>query len=176
MRNLTNSFATRSEAYAYTLEQVGVDMPPDQLAALARASFDEIQNEMMTLAPKVAKEKGFQATDYRDVIHALKKDQWEGAQILPNYEKRIAEIEEIIRRERLVTLPARPMKIKLASEAESADIPGPYEAPPPMINNTGQVGVFVLPSHVPAPPGGKLGATEPLDDYTFGRFLDLDGA
>ncbi len=156
-----------SEAYAYTLEQVGVDMPPDQLAALARASFDEIQNEMMTLAPKVAKEKGFQATDYRDVIHALKKDQWEGAQILPNYEKRIAEIEEIIRRERLVTLPARPMKIKLASEAESADIPGPYEAPPPMINNTGQVGVFVLPSRVPAPPGGKPGATEPLDDYTF---------
>lgn len=156
-----------SEVYAYALERVDVDMPPDQLAALARARFDEIQNEMMTLAPKVAKEKGFQATDYRDVVRALKKDQWAGAQILPNYEKRIAEIEEIIRRERLVTLPARPMKIKLASEAESADIPGPYEAPPPMINNTGQVGVFVLPSHVPAPPGAKPGATEPLDDYTF---------
>lgn len=59
------------------------------------------------------------------------------------------------------------MKIKLASEAESADIPGPYEAPLPMINNTGQVGVFVLPSRVPAPPGTKPGATELLDDYTF---------
>jgi uncharacterized protein (DUF885 family) len=36
-----------------------------------------------------------------------------------------------------------------------------------MINNTGQVGVCVLPSHVSAPPGGKPGATELLDDYTF---------
>jgi len=40
-----------------------------------------------------------------------------------------------------------------------------------MINNTGQVGVFVLPSHVPAPPGGKPGATDPLDDYTKGVSL-----
>ncbi|PYT71608.1 MAG: DUF885 domain-containing protein, partial [Acidobacteria bacterium] len=84
------------EVYAYTLVRVGVDMPPEQLAVLAHASFDEIQNEMMALAPKVAKEKGIQATDYRDVIRALKKEQWEGPEILANYEKRIAEIEEII--------------------------------------------------------------------------------
>ena len=156
-----------SEVYAYTLERVGVEMPPEQLAALARASFDEIQNEMMALAPKVAKEKGIPAADYRDVIRALKKEQWEGPQILPNYEKRIAEIDDIIRRERLVTLPARPMKIKLASEAESADTPGPYHVSPPMINNVGETGVFVLPLRVPAPPGANPGATERLDDYTY---------
>lgn len=155
------------EVYAYTLEQVGVDMPPEQLAALARASFDEIQSEMMALAPKVAKEKGIQATDYRDVIRALKKEQWEGSNILPNYEKRVAEIEDIIRQARLVTLPARPMKIKLASEAESADMPGPNLVPPPRINNTGETGVFVLPLRVPAPAGSKAGATEGMGDYTF---------
>ncbi len=155
------------EVYAYTLERVGVEMPPEQLAGLARASFDEIQSEMMALAPKVAKENGIQATDYRDVIRALKKEQWEGPQILPNYEKRIAEIEDIIRRERFVTLPARPMKVKLASAAESADTPSPYHVPPPRINNTGQTGAFVLPLRVPAPPGANLGATERLDDYTF---------
>ena len=154
------------DVYAYTLEQVGVDMPPEQLAALARASFDEIQSEMMVLAPKVAKEKGIQATDYRDVIRALKKDQWEGSNILPNYEKRVAEIEDIIRQARLVTLPARPMKIKLASEAESADMPGPNLVAPPRINNTGETGVFVLPLRVPAPVGSKAGATEGMDDYT----------
>jgi hypothetical protein len=156
-----------AEVYAYTLERVGVEMPPEQLAGLARASFDEIQNEMMALAPKAAKEKGIQATDYRDVIRALKKEQWEGPQILPNYEKRIAEIEDIIRRERLVTLPARPMKIKLASEAESAGTPGPYHVSPPMINNNGETGVFVLPLRVPAPVGAKPGTTELLDDYTY---------
>jgi Bacterial protein of unknown function (DUF885) len=159
-------FRMPPEVYAYTLEQVGLDMAPEQLAALARASFGEIQNEMMALAPKVAKEKGIRATDYRDVIHALKKERWEGPQILPNYEKRIAEIEDIIRQERLVTLPARPMKIKLASEAESADTPGPYHVPPPRINNTGETGVFVLPLRVPAPVGAKPGTTERLDDYT----------
>jgi hypothetical protein len=156
-----------SEVYAYTLEQVGVDMAPEGLAALARAGFDEIQNEMMALAPKVATEKGIRATDYRDVIRALKKEQWEGPEILPNYERRIAAIEDIIRQARLVTLPVRPMKIKLASDAESADMPGPYHVPPPRINNTGETGVFVLPLRVPAPPGANLGATERLDDYTF---------
>jgi Bacterial protein of unknown function (DUF885) len=156
-----------AEVYAYTLERVGVEMPPEQLAALERASFDEIQNEMMALAPKVAREKGIQATDYRDVIRALKKEQWTGPQILPNYEKRIAEIEDIVRRERLVTSPARPMKIKLASEAESAGTPGPYHASPPMINNNGETGVFVLPLRVPAPVGAKPGTTELLDDYTY---------
>ncbi len=142
-------------------------MPPEQLAGLARASFDEIQSEMMALAPKVAKENGIQATDYRDVIRALKKEQWEGPQILPNYEKRIAEIEDVIRRERLVTLPSRPMKIKLATEAESAGTPGPYHVSPPMINNVGETGVFVLPLRVPAPLGASPGATERLDDYTY---------
>jgi hypothetical protein len=160
-------FRVPPEVYAYTLERAGVEMPPEQLAALAHASFDEIQNEMMALAPRVAKEKGIQATDYRDVIRALKKEQWEGSEILPNYEKRIAAIEDIIRQAQLVTLPVRPMKIKLASEAESADMPGPYHVPPPRINNTGEIGVFVLPLRVPASSGSNLGGTERLDDYTF---------
>ena len=155
------------EVYAYTLERVGVDMPPEQLAVLAHASFDEIQNEMMALAPRVAKEKGIQATDYRDVIRALKKEQWEGPEILANYEKRMAEIEDIIKQARLVSLPSRPVKIKLAREAESAHIPGPNLVPPPRINNTGETGVFVLPLRVPAPAGAKPDTTERLDDYTF---------
>ena len=160
-------FRMPPEVYAYTLERVGVEMPPEQLAALARASFDEIQSELMALAPRVAREKGIHATDYRDVIRTLKKEQWEGPEILPNYERCIGAIEGIIREARLVTLPARPMKIKLASEAESADTPGPYHVAPKRINNTGEVGVFVLPLRVPAPASAKPGTTERLDDYTF---------
>ena len=51
---------------------------------------------MQAIAPRVAKEKGISATDYRDVIRALKKEQLVGEAILPLYEKRIQEIEEII--------------------------------------------------------------------------------
>ena len=162
-----SDFRLAPEMYAFRLEQVGVEMPPDQLAAVAHAAFNEIQNEMMALAPRVAREKGMSATDYRDVIRELKKDQWPGQSILPNYEKRIAEVEQIIRRERLVTMPRRPMEIKLASEAESAAIPAPNMRPPRLIGNTGEHGVFVLPLRTPPPAGGKPGATMQFDDFTF---------
>ncbi len=158
-------FRLPPEMYAFRLEQVGIEMPPDQLAAVAHASFNEIQNEMMALAPRVAREKGFKASDYRDVIRELKKDQWPGPSILPNYEKRIAEIEQIIRREHLVTLPQRPMEIKLASEAESAAVPAPNMRPPRLIGNTGEHGVFVLPLRTPPPPGSKTALQ--FDDFTY---------
>ena len=158
-------FRLPPEMYAFRLEEVGVEMPPDQLAAMAHASFNEIQNEMMVLAPAVAKDKGLKVTDYRDVIRELKKDQWPGQSILPNYEKRIAVVEQIIRREHLVTLPQRPMDIKLASEAESAAVPAPNMRPPRLIGNTGEHGTFMLPLRTPPAPGSKK--VLQYDDFTF---------
>jgi len=158
-------FRLPPEIYAFRLEQVGVEMPPDQLAAMAHASFNEIQNEMMVLAPAVANEKGFKETDYRDVIRELKKQQWAGKSILPNYEKRIAEIEQIIRREHLVTLPQRPLEVELATDAETAATPAPHLQPPRLIGNTGEHGVFKLPLRTPPPPGSKTALQ--FDDFTF---------
>jgi hypothetical protein len=158
-------FRLPPEMYAFRLEQVGVEMPPAELAAMAHASYNEIQNEMMALAPAVGREKGFKATDYRDVIRELKKQQWPGQSILPNYEKRIAEIEQIIRREHLVALPRRPLEIKLASDAETAATPAPHVHPPRLIGNTGEHAIFMLPLRTPPPPGSKT--TLEYDDFTF---------
>jgi len=158
-------FRLPSEMYAFRLETVGVEMAPADMAAMAHASFNEIQNQMMVLAPAVAKEKGLKATDYRDVIRELKKDQWPGQSILPNYEKRIADVEQIIRRERLVTLPQRPMDIKLASEAESAAVPAPNMHAPRLIGNTGEHGTFMLPLRTAPAPGSKR--VLQYDDFTF---------
>jgi uncharacterized protein (DUF885 family) len=160
-------FRLPPELYAQRLKINGIPVAPDQIATAAHATFDELQNEMMALAPLVARQKGYKVTDYRDIIRELKKDQWAGPSILPNYEKRIREIEEIIRREHLVALPERPLKIRLASEAESAATPVPNMRPPQLINNTGQTGVFVLPLRIPAPAGSKPGQTIPFDDFTF---------
>jgi hypothetical protein len=160
-------FRLPPELYAQRLKLNGIPVAPEALAAAAHAAFDEIQGEMMALAPQVAKQKGFKVTDYRDIIRELKKEQWTGQEILPNYERRIGEIEEIIRRERLVELPERPLRIRLASEAESAAVPAPYMQPPPMIGNTGQTGIFVLPLRIPAPAGSKPGETMAFDDFTF---------
>jgi hypothetical protein len=158
-------FRLPPEEYAYALEQYGVDIPPARLAAMAHAAFNELQKEMQELAPRVAREKGINATDYREVIRALKKDQLVGEAILPFYEKRIKEIEEIIRREHLVTLPARPVRIRLASEAESAAVPAPNMRPPRLLGNTGEIGEFVLPLRVPSNKPGE--ALQQFDDFTF---------
>ena len=96
------------ELYRSRLKNFGVDMAPEALADRARVSYVEIRNEMRAIAPLVAKEKGLTVTDYRDVLRALKKDQIVGEAILPHYQERLAALEEIIRRERVVTLPTRP--------------------------------------------------------------------
>ena len=112
-------FRLPPEEYAYNLEQVGVDVAPAELAARAHAAFTEIQKEMQTIAVRISKERGLTATGYRDVIRELKKEQLVGEAILPHYQKRIQELEAIIRREHLVTLPARQMRIRVASEARA---------------------------------------------------------
>lgn len=160
-------FRLPPEQYEFALKQYGVDIPAAELAAKAHAAFIEIQKEMQRIAPLVAKEKGLGVTDYREVIRELKKQQLVGDAILPHYERRNQDIEAIIRRERLVTLPTRPLRIRLASPAESAQVPAPNMRPPRLLNNTGESGEFVLPLNIPAPAGAKAGATQRFDDFTY---------
>jgi hypothetical protein len=160
-------FRLPPELYAYRIREVGVDMPVDELVSRANVAFREIQNEMQALAPLVAREKGIQETDYRAVLRELKKRQITGDAILPHYQERIRSLEEIIRREGIVSLPDRPMKFRLASEAESVGSPAPYMQPPRMIGNTGEMGEFVLPLRVPGAPGQE---NLQLDDFTYDAF------
>jgi hypothetical protein len=160
-------FRLPPEMYAFALRQYGVDIPPAQLAERARISFMEIQNEMKALAPLVAREKGFTVTNYRDVIRELKKEQLVGDAILPHYQKRMRDLEEIIRREQVITLPARDARIRLASEAESAAIPAPNMRPPRFIGNTGEMGEFVLPLRVPTLDKDGKQTVQGFDDFTF---------
>ncbi len=154
------------EVYALALHDVGVDIPPAELAARAHAAFDEIRAEMQALAPRVAAEHGFAAHDYRDVIRALKAQQIHGdaEAIVGFYRRRLAEIEAIVRRENLVALPDRPARIRVATVAESAETPAAHMNPAPLVGNTGQVGEFVLPLDVP-PAAGESGV-ERADDFT----------
>jgi uncharacterized protein (DUF885 family) len=155
-------FRQPPDMYAMSLRNSGVDMPVQELVSRAQAAFQEIIGEMQALAPLVARDKGFKVTDYRDVIRELKKDQIVGEAILPHYQARIKDMEELIRKHRIVTLPDRAMRIRLASEAESAAIPAPNMRPPRMIGNTGEMGEFVLPLRIP----GKGGEEIAFDDFT----------
>ncbi|MES2403040.1 MAG: DUF885 domain-containing protein [Pseudomonadota bacterium] len=150
--------------YADNLKNVGIDIPPQELIRQSEQSFMEIQSEMETLAPYVAKAEGFApTTDYRAVIKDLKKQQLDRNNIEPYYQTVIDKIEAIIRDQHIVTLPKRKMIMRLASEAESAAQPAPHMDPPPLINNHGERGSFVLP--LGNPPSGN-GKNEAYDDFT----------
>jgi hypothetical protein len=149
--------------YRVNLENYGVDYTPEDLTRMAHAAFTEIQKEMTTVAARVAKEHGWAAADYRSVISQLKKEQFQGDEILPKYEATLHSIEDIIRKNHLVTLPQRPAEIVIASAAETAQQPAPHMSPPPLLNNTGQRGRFVLPLEKK----GENGADLKYDDFTF---------
>ena len=153
-----------AEIYADNLKNVGLDIPPQELMHKALLAFAEIRNEMQALAPLVAKEHGLAVTDYREVIKALKKDQLPKDQVEAYYAGVIKQIEDIIRREHIVTLPERAMIMRLASEAENAAQPAPHMQPPPLVNNKGERGQFVLTTgNPPATAGAK---TTGYDDFT----------
>jgi uncharacterized protein (DUF885 family) len=158
-----SDFRLPPELYTISLENYGIDYAPEELTRLAHQTFTQLQSEMQPIAAKIAQERHLASPDYRDVINALKKDQLTGDQILPHYQKRLAEIEGIIRREHLITLPDRPAIIRLASAAETAQQPAPHMVPPPLIANHGERGQFVLPLETT----GKGGETLKYDDFSF---------
>jgi len=158
-------FRLPPEEYALALQGFGIDIPPDQLTAMAHKAFDEIQAEMKPIAAQIARQRHLPSSDYRDVMRELKKQQIVGDAILPLYKDRLAQIENIIREHQLVSLPDRPARIRLATAAETVQQPAPHMVPPPFLHNTGEKGEFVLPLNIPAAPGQA--APEKYHDFTF---------
>ncbi len=158
-------FQLPPEEYALNLEEFGIDLPPDQLAAQAHRAFTQIQGQMKSVAAQVAKQRNLPSSDYRDVVRELKKQQLVGDAILPFYENRLHQIEQIIVQHQIVSLPSRSAKIRIATAAETAQQPAPHMQPPPFLHNTGQRGEFVLPLNIPPGPGQKT--SDQYDDFTF---------
>ncbi len=158
-------FRLPADLYALRLREVGMDIPPAELAARARTAFIDIRNQMVALAPLVARDLQMESTDYRGVIRVLRSRQVEGDATLNLYRERLANLEEIIRREKLVTLPESEALIRLATAAESAAQPAPAMHPPPFVNNRGERGEFVLP-FIPPPVAGAAPAQR-VEDFSF---------
>lgn len=134
------------DLYEDALRQWGVDASPKDLIEQATKGYMDIRGEMQALAPLVAAEKGYDTDDYREVIGRLKQDgALDGDKLLDYYNAVLRDIEEIIVREKLVSLPDRDAGIRVASAAETAAQPAPHLQPPRLIGNTGEYPVFVLP-------------------------------
>ena len=132
--------------YEDALRNWGVDEGPQALIEQATKGYMDIRNEMEALAPLVAQEKGYETTDYREVITLLKRDgALDGDQLLDHYYDVLREIEAIIVREDIISLPERDAGIRIASEAETAVQPAAHLDIPRLLGNTGEYPYFVIP-------------------------------
>ena len=119
---------------------------------------------MQKIAGEIGREQGNPKADYRTVIRDLKKKQLVGDAILPHYQQRLKQLESIIAEKKLVTLPTRPARIRIATTAESAQQPAPNMRPPRLVDNRGEQGEFVLPLNIPSADPSKA---RQYDDFTF---------
>ncbi len=132
--------------YEDALRQWGVDASPEELIEQATKGYMDIRGEMEALAPLIATEKGYDTNDYREVIGLLKRDgPIDGDKLLDHYNAVLGAIEEIIVREKIISLPERDAGIRIASAAETAAQPAPHLQPPRLIGNTGEYPFFVIP-------------------------------
>lgn len=139
-------FRLPADLYEDALRQWGVDASPQDLIEQATKGYMDIRGEMEALAPLIAAEKGYDTHDYREVIALLKRDgPIDGDKLLDHYNSVLHAIEEIIVREKLISLPERKAGIRIASAAETAAQPAPHLQPPRLIGNTGEYPYFVIP-------------------------------
>ena len=141
-----NDYRLPPALYQDALRNWGVDATPLDLIEQATKGYMDIRNEMEALAPLVAAEKGYDTRDYRQVIALLKQDgALDGDGLLEHYYDVLREIEAIIVRENLVTLPERDAGIRIATEAETAVQPAAHLDIPRLLGNTGEYPFFVIP-------------------------------
>lgn len=150
------------ELYANNLKNYGVDTDPLALTQRAQASYIQTRDELESLARQLAAERKWNSNDYRAVIRELKKERIADEDLLSLYRGRLQTMEEIIRRERIVSLPTRAAVIRLATEAESAAVAAPHIDPPRLIGNTGEPAEFVLPIANPNAAPGTV-----MDDFNY---------
>jgi len=160
--NTRDSAALPRELYELQLKNYGVDDSPEALIRTGQVGFMNIRNEMMALAPLVAQQKGYDTSDYREVIELLKTEQVHGDELMAAYSEVMRELDVIIVREGLVSLPDEPARVRMATAAETAQQPAAHLDIPRLIGNTGEFPEFIVPIIEPNEDGSW-----PVSDYAF---------
>jgi uncharacterized protein (DUF885 family) len=111
--------------YDFLLRKNGVKIPRAELARQAREAYAATQKEMAALASRVARSRAIKPPTVAAVIERLKADQRSGDALLALYQKRLQDLDAVLRRERLLTLPEVPVRVRLATAGETANNPSP---------------------------------------------------
>jgi hypothetical protein len=151
-----------AELYADNLKNFGVEMEPRELMDRALSHYVQTRDELQAVSRELATQRKWSSADYRDTIRSLKKESIPKEKLLELYTTRLNQLEEIVRREKLVSLPSRQAVIRLATEAESAAGAAPHIDPPRLVGNTGEPAEFVLPLSNPNATAGVE-----MDDFNY---------
>ncbi len=148
------------EIYALALYQIGHRASPEEIQRTARAEYTKSLVEYRALAVEIAKREGLTENTPKAVLAHFKKNvETDPEKIRARYVKADQDLTAEIKRRDLVSLPAQPLRIRVASEAESKIQPVPHLDTPPLIGNTGERPEFVVP----------VGSKDKLafDDFAF---------
>ncbi|MDG0814726.1 DUF885 domain-containing protein [Bdellovibrio svalbardensis] len=146
------------DLYAFNLKAMGFQVSPEELIEIGEAGYKELYPRYQALAKNLAKKYHLQSSQPKDVMAFLKKKQvTKHDEVEKLYHEADARLKDIIIKNRIATLPAQPLVIRLAGEAESKAAPVPHLNPPPFVNNKGERPEFVVPTAK-----GKM----PYDDFT----------
>ncbi len=170
-------FRLPAELYAARVRSSGVDLPTGDLASRARVAFREIAAELETAARRLAEKRGWAFTGAWQVLRELRKDELGADEILPCYRRCLDELEDLIRRQELMTLPRRPLlRVRMAGEAERAAYPYPLYRWPRLIGNRGEMGELVLPAQDPGTAGRTCpGSTSRAMSWSLAAHEGLPG-
>ncbi|MCB0367921.1 MAG: DUF885 family protein, partial [Bdellovibrionales bacterium] len=150
-----------SEIYAHILKVRGIDKSPEWLIDTGKKDFDEVFKKFELVAQQVAKKRNWKYESPAQIIERLKQEQvTDPRKVQSLYENVAIKLTNIIKENNLVSLPKKPIKIRVAGDAESLAIPVPHLNQPPLVNNKGERPEFV----VPTSKSGKL----PFDDFSYG--------
>ncbi len=129
LTRVEDHFRLPREMYVLELEKQGIEIPVEELIQQARTAFTQVQQQMQAIAPQIAQKKGLKKPYYRDVIQALKQERLSAKDTLRLYQNRAKDLEKIIQREQIVTLPKSEFKIRLATVREYQNFPVPLYQP-----------------------------------------------
>ncbi len=129
------------EIYLTYLRLYGVYDTPEQLIERAKKDWDIYYKKYQDLAREVAQEQGLDITDPAKFIAKLEHDSssTDTDLVMQRYSQAQANMEEFIRRDDLMTLPQRPIRMRPGTAAEEASFPVPHVNTPNFIGNTGTV-------------------------------------
>ncbi|MBW8309036.1 MAG: DUF885 domain-containing protein [Candidatus Paracaedibacteraceae bacterium] len=129
------------DLYLTYLRLYGVYDLPETLIDRAKKDWDIYYKRYQDLALKIAQERGISITNPAQLVLALERETGsdDPQLVMERYEAAQAQMEEYIIRDNLMTLPGRPIRMRVGTAAEEATFPVPHVITPNFIGNTGTV-------------------------------------